>query len=118
MLIVITLLIIIIVFNNNSSPSDKVIQTLVRQSSRFSTAALQDDNPFIANLHANYGAGYIFALRQIAHDKDILRVTGKDGKRIEEEIVAVQDISAKKLLKSCPGIIPKNKFLAELGGEG
>jgi len=118
LLLIVILMIITALRDRQVLTSDKVITVLARQSGRWSSAALQDENPLIANLHANYGAAYIFALRQIASDKDILRVTGKEAKRIEDEIVAVQDISAKKLINACPNIVPENKFLAALGGEG
>ena len=36
----------------------KNIQKLIRQASRWSTAAAQDDNTMIALLHANYGGSF------------------------------------------------------------
>ena len=47
------------------------IETLIRQASRWSVAAQQDDSPIIALLHANYGAGYLWALKDIATDQEI-----------------------------------------------
>ena len=47
------------------------IQKLTRQAARWSTAAAQDDSPLIAVLHANYGAGYLWALKDIATAKQI-----------------------------------------------
>src|SRR5207237_6958 len=38
------------------------VQILTRQAARWSTAASQDNNPLIAVLHANYGAGYLWAI--------------------------------------------------------
>ena len=41
----------------------KNINTLIRQAARWSVAAQQDESPIIALLHANYGAGYLWALK-------------------------------------------------------
>lgn len=40
-------------------------QKLIRQVARWSTAGKQDKNSMIAVLHANYGAGYLWALKDI-----------------------------------------------------
>jgi len=49
----------------------EIIQTLIRQASRWSIASESDKSPLISLLHANYGVGYVSALRQIASDTDI-----------------------------------------------
>lgn len=80
----------------------KVIQTLIRQACRWSVASVQDTSPLIAVLHANYGAGYLWALRDIATDQEILQVTGVNIDKFKEEIIRIQDLATKKALKVCP----------------
>lgn len=41
------------------------IKRLVRQTARWATAADQDLNGYIANLHATYAMGYLMAIREI-----------------------------------------------------
>lgn len=95
----------------------ETIQILARQAARWTTAARQDANPFIANLHANYGAAYVFALRQVASDAQIRQVLGIDGADLERQIVAVQDQVAARIGRACPGIVPRGP-LAKIAKEG
>ncbi len=95
-----------------------IIEKLVRQSARWSTASAQDESPLIAVLHANYGAGYLWALKDIASDSDIETATGVNAKKLESEIVKVQDDATKKMIRACPEFAPDSTYLTKLGGEG
>lgn len=92
------------------------IKVMVRQASRWSTAADQDESPMIAVLHANYGAGYLWALKDIAKDEQIEEVTGINIK-FTHEITQTQDRATKKMAKLCPKYAPKETYLTRLGGE-
>ena len=94
------------------------IKTLVRQAARWSTAARQDENSMIAVLHANYGAGYLWALKDIATESEIEKVAGINLKDFENEIVETQDLMTKKMAALCPKYAPKRTYLTRLGGEG
>jgi len=88
--------------NLDNSKFREAIMTTTRQAARWSTASEQDKNPFIANLHANYGAGYLFALQGMGSVKEIEGITGIDMKKFEKVILQTQDRAAKKLLKNLP----------------
>lgn len=103
---------------SSKSILNKVIQVLVRQAARWSTAARQDKNSMIAVLHANYGAGYLWALKDIASTEQVKAATGIDMLKFEREIVSVQDKATKKMAKLCPKYAPKSSYLTKLGGEG
>ena len=94
------------------------IKVMVRQASRWSTAADQDESPMIAVLHANYGAGYLWALKDSAKDEQIEEVTGINIKKFTYEITQAQDRATKKMAKLCPKYAPKETYLTRLGGEG
>ena len=104
--------------NNAKSYNIKIIKKLVRQAARWSTAAIQDESPMIAVLHANYGAGYLWSLKDIATDSEIESATGIDVKKFEKEIVMAQDYATKKMIGICPKFAPKSSYLTKLGGEG
>ena len=55
------------------------INTLLRQTARWATAAKQDENPLIAVLHSNYGAGYLWALKDIATGEQIKAASNVDN---------------------------------------
>ena len=89
-------------FVSRKSSKKTPIQKLVRQAARWATTAQQDQSPFIALLHANYASGYLWALKDIASEKEINRVAGINLRQFEEHIVNVQDITTKKVIKACP----------------
>ena len=96
---------------------DRAIRVLVRQCARWATAASQDENPMIAVLHANYGAGYLWALSDIASPQQIKDAAGVDYTRLKENVVGVQDSVTKMMSVYCPKYAPKRTYLTELGGE-
>ena len=96
---------------------DQPIKTLVRQASRWSMAAAQDQSAMIAVLHANYGAGYLWALRDIATDNEIKEATGIDVLKFRDEITKVQDTATKKMASLCPQYAPQSTYLSKLAGE-
>jgi len=104
-------------FNSNLFKR-KIIKTLIRQGARWSVAATQDKNDMIGLLHANYGAGYLWALRDIFSDKDIEEIGGIDIIRFRDEIVNIQDEITKRVIKRCPEFGPESSYLTTLGGEG
>lgn len=97
--------------------SSETARAMLRQAARWTTAAEQDDHPFIALLHANYGVGTIVALRQLAPDGLVYRLTGIDPWRVERYAVQVQERAALALSRSCPELAQDLGPLAALGGE-
>lgn len=94
------------------------IQKLVRQTARWATAAQQDSSPLIALLHANYATGYLWALKDVASEKDINRVAGINLRQFEEHILNVQDSTTKKVLKACPEFAGDvDLYLSSIAGE-
>lgn len=102
----------------SKSNDAKNINLLLRQTARWLTASLSDNNPYIANLHANYGQGYIMALRSLYSEVKIRIVSGIDIRALEYEASKAQDRALKMLAVTCPEGAPKQKFLAKLAGQG
>lgn len=94
------------------------IQILARQSSRWATAAKQDKNSMVAVIHANYGAGYLWALKDIATDEQIKATIGIDMKKFTKEIVDIQDQATVKMASLCPKYAPDPSYLTKIGREG
>jgi len=94
------------------------IEKLVRQSARYATASQQDASPLVATLHANYAAGYLFALLDIATPTEIHEATGIDLKKFKTHILAVQDMTTKKTVQVCPQFRGQiDLYLSTIGGE-
>ena len=87
-----------IIHDNNSN----IIQVLVRSTARWSLASLQDKSPLVAVLHANYGTGYLWALREVFTDTQIQDATGVNIIKFEKQITQIQDRATKMLMSVCP----------------
>lgn len=96
-----------------------MIKKLIRQSSRYSSAARGDKNNLISILHSNYGAAYLFSLKDLFSEKEIEEVLGSEEKRkkYESKIIEVQDESTRKAVKDCPQYAGITDFLTELAAE-
>jgi hypothetical protein len=103
--------------NSAKANLDRTIKILVRQAARWSTAAKQDKSDLIAVLHANYGAGYLWALNDIATSEQIKSATGLDINKITLEIINTQDIVTKRIIKKFPSFGPARSYLTEIAGE-
>jgi hypothetical protein len=118
LLILFLVLLIIQKCQNNQTELNKVIYTLLRQSARWAVAAQQDKSPIIALLHANYAAGYLWALKDIATDSQIKSATNIDILPFTKKITDIQDMSTKKVSKNCPEFLEFiDKELATMGGD-
>jgi hypothetical protein len=104
-------------YNNYLDDSQK-INRIIRQTARWATAADQDTNAYISNLHATYAVGYLMALREIYTDEAITRLSNVDVRKLDIHINKIMDDAVKKLIQVCPEGQPKNKYLAYLSKEG
>ena len=96
---------------------DDNIKNLTRQAARWSLASQQDESPLISLLHANYGAGYLWALKDIASDKEIKNVTNIDILKFKQKITDAQDEATMKVTKACPQFIGDvDTYLAKVAG--
>ena len=91
-----------IISKNRTIEKDKVIKTLYRQCSRWSSAAIQDQNPLVATLHSNYAAGYLWGLEDVFTSDEISKATGIDHKEFRAGIQQNQDLATKTLIQACP----------------
>ena len=95
----------------------EIIQTLIRQASRWSIASESDKSPLISLLHANYGVGYVSALRQIASDTEIYNSTGINIIEFESKITNIQDKATRNVSTICPQFVGElNRDLLKIAG--
>ncbi len=104
--------------NSNICEKDKMIKILTRQAARWSIASEQDNNALISLLHANYGAAYLFALKDVFTDKEIEDVMDIDITKFIDEIIEIQDKATLKIIKECPPYLNNKNYLAKIAKEG
>jgi hypothetical protein len=100
--IVTAVIVLYLMFFNNSMISRDGIKKLVQKTAKWATIAQQDASPVNSLLHANYAAGYLWALKDLASDNEIHRVTGIDVKKFEEHVTNMQEMVTKRVIKRCP----------------
>jgi hypothetical protein len=100
--------------NNKSIKLDDAIIILTRQAARWSTASTQDNNPLIALLHANYGQGYLSAMRDIASDTEIEKIAKIDIIKFKKNITDIQDKATMNFIKICPQSVPEETYLTKI----
>ena len=130
--IIFTIIILIVIYllnkkNNKNKNSNKTkiskrdkqnIKTLIRQCSRWSAAAEQDESPIINLLHANYGVGFLWALKDIYTGQEIEEASNINILEFEKKIVNIQDKSTKLVSKSCPEFYKDlDEYLLKIGGD-
>ena len=125
MVIIILLIILFAAYRHVRSGSininPKHVRILLRASARYAIAASQDNNVAVAVLHANYAAGYLWALSDIATASEIESISGIDWKQFRNAIIDIQDMATKRLSKACPNYINLSKngnmqYLARVAG--
>ena len=95
-----------------------IIKKLIKQTARWSTAAAQDKSPLISVLHANYGMGYLMALKSIATQEQIKQASNINMQKFEAEITNQQDKSTLFAAKNCPNFTKHlNTYLARIAKE-
>ena len=103
--------------NNFQNQHDKSIIKLLRQTYRWALASSQDKSPIVSLLHANYAAGFWWALIDIASDKDIERIGKINVKETEKKITAMQDLATKRVSDVCPQFLSHiDTFFANIAG--
>lgn len=98
------------------SHSALIADKLFKQMARWTTAAEQDTNPIIAVLHANYGAGFMMALREIAGDEELGRMLGvRNIRAVFQNVQKVQTDKTLRLVAVCPASAPATPLAAYAG---
>lgn len=89
-------------YPDSEAKNDLIIKRLIRGCSRWAIASKQDKNPLISMLHANYAAGYLWALKDVFSDTQLERATGITNIiNFQNDIIHIQDTATKNLIRSC-----------------
>ena len=90
----------------NNGTMENVVSVLYRQCARWAVAAEQDKSEIIAVLHANYAAGYLWAIKDIVTTDEFKRIVGEDFLEFEKKIVKIQDDATFRLVTKCRAVVP------------
>lgn len=86
------------------------IKILYRQAARWAMAADQDESDLVRVLHANYAAGYLWAIKDIASDEEFKVATLTNLSEFEASIVKIQNESTIRLVNRCGSLMDNLKI--------
>lgn len=86
------------------------IRELLRQSARYAIAAEQDLNPLIAVLHADYAAGFLYAIQAAFTEGHFRQATGMDFRAVLKQVQQIQDRAHRRLISDCPRLAPQGQL--------
>ena len=105
--------------SDNQNFKEFAIKKILRAVHRWAGASLQDLSPIVSVLHANYACGQWWALRDIATDSEIEKISGINLLETEKQLTGMQDLATKKVVENCPQYLKHiNKFFVEVAGQG
>lgn len=104
-LLIVSIIYIYYRYRTETSEKGRIINNILRQSSRWAVASQQDLSPLIRLLHANYAAGYLWALRDTFTDSEIEEYSGIDIIEYRDKIISIQDSSTRAVTAKCPEFI-------------
>ena len=100
-------------FCSPSPTAAEMIEKLTRQAYRWYIASKQDEHPLVKILHANYAVGYVDALRTIAPDETVDKITKLHISKLADAASAEQDKALVMLASGCPELIPDDPVYRE-----
>lgn len=71
-----------------------IVKKVMKNAIKWTAMAKQDSDPLMALLHANYGAAYVYALKDSVGQKHIIK-NFPDFDKYEKEIMDTQELAAK-----------------------
>ena len=92
--------------NTKNALDARALKDLVKSSAQWKTRALQDTNPLIGLMNANYAMAYLNVARSIGSDADIEKNTGAAIDELLKDIEGTQSNAIQRLSMSCPNVTP------------
>lgn len=84
----------------------KTIKDLVKSSAQWNARALQDTNPLIGLMNANYALAYFHVARLMGSDADIEKKASIQVESFGKELDSTQSRFMHALADMCPSVVP------------
>jgi len=101
--------------NSKNALDARALKDLVKSSAQWKTRALQDTNPLIGLMNANYAMAYLNVARSIGSDADIEKNTGAAIDELLKDIEGTQSNAIQRLSMSCPSVTPNGLAAVHTG---
>ncbi len=87
-----------------AKPFLRKVKSMVEQATRWHVMARQDTNPLLQLIHSNNALAYAHAVRSIASEQDIEKITGIDINELIYFLEECQSVTVKNVGQQCPNM--------------
>jgi len=92
--------------NKRNALDSRAIRDLIKSAAQWNSRSVQDTNPLIALMNANYAMAYMNVARSLGSDSDIERYTNVSIDELLKDLEATQRTAIQKLTMQCPNSTP------------
>lgn len=93
----------------------RAIRDLVKSAAQWNARAVQDSNPVIALMNANYAMAYFNTARSVGSDVDIEKHTGVAVDELLRDIESTQSRAVQRITAACPSVTPQGLAAVHTG---
>jgi hypothetical protein len=109
-LIAFIVFIVVWIFYQNRSQKNaldvRAIRDLVKSASQWNSRSIQDSNPIIGVMNANYAMAYLNVARNIGTDADIEMHSGMKIDALIKSVEDTQTAALQRITEKCPSLSP------------
>ena len=104
MIVLLVIYIVSINRNKKNALDSRAIKDLIKSANQWNARSLQDTNPLIAMMNANYAMAYFNVARSIGSDIDIEKETDESVDALISDLEKSQHSAMMRITGSCPNI--------------
>ena len=93
---------------SKNSLDSRAIRDLVKSASQWKTRSIQDSNPLIALMNANYAMAYFNVARAVGSDVDVETYTSISIDEFNKDLENIQAAAIQKITGMCPSTAIKS----------
>ena len=93
----------------------RALKDLVKSASQWNSRSVQDANPLISLMNANYAMAYLNVARSVGSDADIEKHTGAAVDELIKDIESTQSRAIQRVTSSCPSVTPQGLTAVHTG---
>ena len=94
--------------NTRNALDSRALKDLIKSATQWNTRSIQDKNPIIGLMNANYAMAYLNVARSVGSDVEIEKTTGLSIDDLLKDIEKTQTEAIDKLTSSCPTLSMSN----------
>jgi len=92
--------------NQKNALDNRAINDLIKSAAQWNSRSVQDTNPLIGLMNANYAMAYLNVARTVGSDSDIEKCTSISVDEFLKDLEATQSNAIHRISTQCPNVMP------------